>query len=353
MKYKANFEESKKRHMAYWARENHDRPLWGMYTVNENAPQPAVRAPESIYERWTNIDYIIQSARAKFERCNFIGDSFPVLAPNLGPDFLGATFGTDIIFERDTSYSVPIIQDWDHADEIQFSEQNKWWRMMVEMTKAFAADAGDDYLVAITDLHPGFDGVVSLRGAENTCMDLFDNPEAVVKMANRLSEAYAMQIKALQDIINVNHNGSINWSGIWNEDTWYISSCDLICMISPEMFENYVAPLIEKETKMLQGRTIFHLDGPGALKHLDTLLEMPDLAGIQWVYGAGQPSAKHWLPVLKKIQDKHKLIQVAVERDDIDVLCENLKPEGLYLICNFTPTEEEAHAILQKKWNVK
>ncbi|MGN0180103.1 MAG: trimethylamine corrinoid protein 2 [Monoglobaceae bacterium] len=350
MRYKANFEESKERNMAYWERRNHDRPLWGMCVVDESVPVTPVPEPETIYEKWTDVDYIIKSTRAWFERCRFVGDSFPVLAPNLGPDFLGATFGTEIKFERDTSYSVPIIDDWDNVDDIKFSRDNKWWKMMTEMTKAFADDAGDDYLVAVTDLHPGFDGVVSLRGAENTCIDLFDNPEAVVKMAKRLSDAYIEQINELQAICNQNNNGCINWSGIWHKDTWYISSCDLICMISPDMFNEYVAPLLEEETKRLQGKTIFHLDGPGALKHLDRLLEMPDMAGIQWVYGAGQPSAQHWLPVLKKIQDHGKLIQVTVEREDIPVLRENLKPEGVYLNCNFVPTEEEAKEILSQKW---
>jgi hypothetical protein len=32
--------------------------------------------------------------------------------------------------------------------------------------------------------------------------------------------------------------------------------------------------------------SLFHLDGPGALKHLDSLLELDALDGIQWVSGA-------------------------------------------------------------------
>ncbi len=179
-------------------------------------------------------------------------------------------------------------------------------------------------------------------------MDLFDDPESVVKMAKKLSDAYAYQLQELQRIIDKNHDGCTNWSGLWHEDTWYISSCDLICMISPEMFDSYVAPLLEAEAKMLQGRTIFHLDGPGALKHLDRLLEIPEIAGIQWVYGAGQPSAKHWIDVLKKIQDHGKLIQVNVEREDIDAVVSALEPEGLCLTCGFNPSLEEAQDILKR-----
>jgi hypothetical protein len=33
-------------------------------------------------------------------------------------------------------------------------------------------------------------------------------------------------------------------------------------------------------------RTIYHLDGPGALRHLDRLLAIPELDCAQWIQGA-------------------------------------------------------------------
>ncbi len=52
---------------------------------------------------------------------------------------------------------------------------------MVHMTEAIVADAKGDYFVGITDLHPGADGLVSLRGPENLCLDLYDHMEAIKK----------------------------------------------------------------------------------------------------------------------------------------------------------------------------
>jgi hypothetical protein len=333
--------------MEYWHRENHDRPIIGMDAIDETKPVRRVEAPNGLYERWTDIHYVIDRYRSFMERALYVGDTFPAISPDLGPDFLGATFGTDIVFERDTSYSVPVIKDWSQTDGIRFSADNKWWKMMVGMTRALADDSKGDYAVGITDLHPGFDGVVSLRGAENTCMDMFDNPEAVAQMAQKLSAAFEYALKALHAIASANGTGCTNWSGIWREDLWYITSCDFICMISQDMFCEYVAPVIEAEAKALKGNAIFHLDGPGALKHLDTLLDIPQISGIQWVYGAGQPSAMYWLDALKKIQTKNKLIQVNVQPEDIPVLTEQLKPEGLFLNCEFTPSLEQAQEILR------
>jgi len=58
-------------------------------------------------------------------------------------------------------------------------------------------------------------------------------------------------------------------------------------MISPEMARECVYPAIAKEAEYLD-RCYYHLDGTGALPHLDWLLTQPNIHGIQWVYGANK-----------------------------------------------------------------
>ncbi len=48
------------------------------------------------------------------------------------------------------------------------------------------------------------------------------------------------------------------------------------------MFEEVFLPGIIEECSFYE-RTIYHLAGPGALKHLDSLLEIKELDAIQWV----------------------------------------------------------------------
>ena len=127
-------------------------------------------------------------------------------------------------------------------------------------------------------------------------------------------------------------------------------------MISPIAYKEFVEAELLAELEWLDA-SIFHLDGPGALTHLDALLEIPSLNGIQWCYGAGQPTAAYWIPVLKKIQNAGKLIYINAAPVDLDVLLEELKPEGLLLDINLIPndltyskvfTEQEARAIIKK-----
>ena len=52
------------------------------------------------------------------------------------------------------------------------------------------------------------------------------------------------------------------------------------------------------------------MDGKGQLPHLDMLLAIEKLRGIQWIPGAGQPEAADWPDVLDKIRKSGKLCQV-------------------------------------------
>ena len=85
--------------------------------------------------------------------------------------------------------------------------------------------------------------------------------------------------------------------------------CDFCYMIGPEMFAKFVLPELRASCKKLTN-SFYHLDGPGALPHLDALLDIPELKGIQWVPGDGQPDITRWPEVYRKIRAAGKLIQI-------------------------------------------
>jgi hypothetical protein len=78
-------------------------------------------------------------------------------------------------------------------------------------------------------------------------------------------------------------------------------------------------------------KTIFHLDGPDSLKHLDTILSLPWIDAVQALPGAGIPDMLLWLPVYKKIQAAGKSLYIgnSVNEDEARVLLKELRPEGL------------------------
>jgi 5-methyltetrahydrofolate--homocysteine methyltransferase len=102
-------------------------------------------------------------------------------------------------------------------------------------------------------------------------------------------------------------------------------------MISPRMFERFVLPdLIACCDHLDHG--FYHLDGKGEIPHLDMLLAIPRLRGIQWIPGDGQPTPDRWLPLLKRIRDGGKLCQVFVRPEGAQRIVQNLGGKGFLLV---------------------
>ena len=62
-------------------------------------------------------------------------------------------------------------------------------------------------------------------------------------------------------------------------------------MISPAMFERFVMPDLVACCDHLD-HGFYHLDGKGEIPHLDLLLSIPRLRGIQWIPGDGAAPAR-------------------------------------------------------------
>ena len=347
MLYQPNFEKIKKKYDEYWVLENHDRPLLYITAPKDGHVEPPVVSHHAtIKDRWLDTEYMIDTTNAHFRSTYFGGDALPVFYPNLGPDFFASVYGTPIEFGEDTSWALHNMHDWENHPPFHMDRECFYYKKMIEMTKAATEDARDKYLVGITDIHPGLDALVAMRSPANLCIDALECPEKLKVGAMDLFEGFKLMYEDLHAITTKYQKGSINWMRLWHPGRTYVTSCDFICMISPDMFEDLVVEELEAQLGYLDA-SLFHLDGPDALRHLDRLLEIKSLKGIQWVYGAGQPTAAHWIEVLKKIQSAGKAFQVDATIEDMPILLENLKPEGAHYIVN-AKNEEEAHLV--EKW---
>jgi hypothetical protein len=68
------------------------------------------------------------------------------------------------------------------------------------------------------------------------------------------------------------------------------------------------------------------------LRHLDTILALPEIHAIQWVQGVGtdQPIMQ-WLEVIKKIQSAGKGVIVDLQLDELEPFMAAMSPQGLFL----------------------
>jgi hypothetical protein len=103
-------------------------------------------------------------------------------------------------------------------------------------------------------------------------------------------------------------------------------------MVSPGLAREMIVPTLIEEMVDLR-RSIFHLDGPQALRHLDLVLELPGLNAVQWTYGHGHGPAARWIDLYRKILSAGKGIEViAVDAADALAVLESVGPRGVWLM---------------------
>jgi len=344
MRYKEDWEMTKKRLLAWWEREIVDRVV-----IQVRAPRPEARKvvpPANLIQRWTDVDYVLDAAEERMRLTYYGGDAFPAYWPNLGPDIFAAFLGCDLEFGEHTSWSVPLVREWDELKGVVFDKRNEWWqlcqRMLEEGGQRFAGDA----VLGFTDIHGGGDGVAALRDPQMLALDMIDHPVEVQRAMSLVEDVWFQVYEAELEVIRRYSEGATTWMNLWHPGRWYPVSCDFICMISREMFHEFILPELLAEINYLD-RSIFHLDGPRALIHLDDLLAIEKVDAIQWVPGANSGPIAQWFPILKKIQAAGKGLQLHIEATELEGVLAELSPRGL---CISTAAEsiEQAEAIIKR-----
>ncbi len=325
--------------------QNTDRPLIFLTAPSPDPVPMALPQPESIDARWLDFDYVIAQGRNGIQNTNYYLEGYPLFCPNLGPDIMAATLGANLYFGETTSWSEPIYDSIESAPTLSIDRKNHWYQKILELTQRAVDDAKGEYIVGITDLHPGLDCLSALCGSENACIDLYACPDRVKEAVSEVFEAFKILYTDLNRICLKNQIGSANWMTPWYNGRWYVTSCDFICMISEEMFDEFVLEDLIAQTKWLDAN-IFHLDGVQASRHLDKLLTIDTINGIQWVPGAGEKPICEWIDLLQKIQFHNKALQLSVAPEEVEILAKLLRPEGLMLTC-FTSSTTQAEEIAE------
>ena len=306
----------------------------------------------SLEERWLDVAFQVDRSIAHLERRDFVGDAFPILMPNVGPEITSTLLGAELSFGETTSWSQPIVhepEDWEEIADRSADFGNRYWRAIEDMTRLALDKCDGRYVVGIADLHGNYDLLGGLREPEMLCLDMVDCPELVDAAAKRASAVMVEAFERNRAMIAEAGMGSTSWLAMYHGGPAYVPSCDFWCMISEQHAREFVLPRIVEEMKPLE-RSIFHLDGPQALRHLDLLLELDDLDAIQWVYGAGAGPAADWIDTYRRILDGGKAAQVLAEtpEDALKVL-DAVGARGVWLTLQQPfDTTHEANAFLDE-----
>lgn len=336
------FPQIAKRHEQWWRGELTDGPLL-MGFANTNPDRPITRRLEYLMDpdRWLaeKLLDLRQTYRA--------GDALPAVRIDFGPVALGALLGAKTEFGSDTTWTEAFIDDdWSNAPDWILRPDNEWWIRLQNLLSLVTDAAKGKFLVCTPDLGGSADVLLNLRGSTGLCMDAIDTPRRIRDAIDAIfpvwRESFCKQYQK-----TVEHGAGIcHWLGLWSNQPYVIPACDFCYMIGPDEFESTCLSDIARQAGAV-GRAIFHLDGPGSARHIDALLDLPQLQAIQFTPGEGTKSALPWVDMFRKIQDRGKSVLVFCPAEEMVELSRSVDTSRLAMII-FLPTVGELDDLMAK-----
>ncbi len=335
----------------WWAGEL-DRPLINVSLGGRDPGRPEPELPAyrftAFYDETVSAEAIADRWLYDLQCRYFPGDSFPVVWPNFGAGVIAAFLGLTLHSRMDH----PTV--WFHPEtmseiadiHLTFDPENHWFLRVADICRTAVEQFDGLAQVSMTDLGGNLDILSSFRPGALLPMDLYDSPEQVERLAWEAHDMWWRYYNALNNILQPANPGYTAWTPIYSEEPYYMLQCDFCYMIGLDMFDRFVKPELAATCKRLTN-PFYHLDGPGQLSHLDSLLEIPELKGVQWIPGAGQPGVTQWPEVYQKIHKAGKLIQIWPEGDEnkfasLDIIADQIgTAKGIIMIGGAGPEREK------------
>lgn len=342
-----DFEMAMKRVYAWFDRAIIDRPPVRFMAHNAFVEAAQAAYPsDNVRDRWFDAEFQVETFVKSIEGQTFQGETFPIFWPNLGPEIYAALYGATLEYGDVTSWSIPLVTDWDDIDKLELDMHNVYAQKIDELTQLALERCAGQFMVGYTDLHPGIDCVAAWRDPQQLCFDMLEAPEKVHQLAEiaikdfeTVYDHYDQQLKAHRQL-------SASWMGIPSFGRMHIPSCDFSSLISPQLFEEFCLPILQREVKTMT-HNVFHVDGPGVARHIDMILSVPEVHAIQWVQGVGDDyPIMQWVPFIKDIQARAPIV-IDLDKADLDDFMAAVKPEGIFLWLA-VDDEDEQRDILQR-----
>ena len=325
LEFKPDLADAHRRWEAYWAGELLDRPV---VTAWYNAPGTIFQTGSTYYDRANgDMNAIFDRVFRNAQDGEFLAETIPQLWTSFGPDEIAAFCGGNLEWAADrsgdTNWSKPFISDWDRDLPLAIRPDSPLWQRMRTFFRLAAEKLGGRMLLCSPDLHTNMDLLAAVRGPQQLCMDLVDNPSAIDR---------AMQdaVRVFEEVWTMcRTEGRMDEYGYaalgYSMEGTAVLQCDFSAMIGPEMFRRWVRPALEQEAALVK-HAIYHWDGPQALVHFDTLVDIAGLHTLSFVPGTGGKRHIEHLDLFKQVQARGKAVHVCGTVDELKVMHKELDP---------------------------
>ena len=344
--WKPNLEETKRRYVDWWNHKGIVLNMWEHFQEgvkpHANVPKPA--PPKDLNQKWFDPQWRADYLDWYVAHSSLMADMLPVANTQLGPGSLAAILGGVFEGGEDTIWIHP---DPNYSDDIVFDPEHPNWLLHKELLKACKAKAQGHYYVGMPDLMEGLDVLAAIKGTDKVLLDTVMQPEVLEHQMQQINDIYFHVFDELYDIIREGDEMAFCYFSSWAPGKMSKLQSDISTMISVDDYRRFVQPFIREQCQKID-YTLYHLDGVGAMHHLDALLEIEELNAIQWTPGVGEPQggSPKWYDLYKKILAGGKSIMACwVTLDELKPLLDNIGGEGVHIEMDFHNEREVEQAL--------
>ena len=331
---------------AWWDFEEQANPC--LLITGRAEVRRAVLPPSDLDRYWYNVEEFVELRIRWMANRRYYGVAMPHFWPDWGASTFSGMLGCrmDTVSEE-TTWAQPCCETLEQVLDVDLQPESRFYRTVMAVTERATTLSADRFFVAVYPIVGIADILATLYGTEQLLVAMADQPAAVTAAMRHVTDLWLRTFPRVQDLIQTSGNpGTMNWMAIWAPGTSCCTQEDFSYMISDEMFRRFCLPPLLDEIDSFE-YPMYHLDGAGALSHLDTLLGIEKLRAIQWVPGAGHEGVTQWYELIRRILAGGKSVEVFAHPDEIDDLVKNVGTRGL-LIATHVASQEEAERLLEK-----
>ena len=344
--WKTNLEETKQRYINWWNHKGIILNMWEHFQdgVEPHADVPMPPAPRDLNQKWFDPQWRAEYLDWYVAHSSLMADMLPVANTQLGPGSLAAILGGVFEGGEDTIWIHP---DPNYKDDIVFNPNHPNYLLHKALLKACKEKAQGHYYVGMPDLMEGLDVLAAIKGTDKVLLDTVMQPEVLEHQMQQINDIYFQVFDELYDIIREGDEMAFCYFSSWAPGKMSKLQSDISTMISQDDYRRFVQPFIREQCQKID-YTLYHLDGVGAMHHLDALLEIDELNAIQWTPGVGEPQGGNskWYDLYKKILAHGKSIMACwVTLDELHPLLDNIGGDGVHIEMDFHNEREVEQAM--------